>query len=227
MPKIKKSIVDSLKPPSDGAQSFLWDDELRGFGVRVSGTVANPICAYIVQARVGKAGKQFRTTIGRHGIYTPETARLEARRLLNQFAHGISPKHDKAVQTVETITLTELLDRYKQAKTLRPSTISLYEGALRRCFSDWAHLPIITISKDMVADRHKEISNRNGPRGKGEAHANQAMRILRSLFNYAGVLFEDANGNSGVSNPVRRLSQAKLWNKNRRRDQIERLVPSR
>jgi integrase len=222
VPKIKKSIVEASKPPADGTQIFLWDDELRGFGVRVSGTIANPVRAYIVQARVGKAGKQLRTTIGRHGIYTPETARAEAKKILGQFAQGIDPKPGKDKETAETITLAELLDKYKKAKTLRPSTISLYDGALRRCFNDWAQLPIVEISKDMVAERHKEISNRNGPRGKGEAHANQAMRILRSLFNYAGVLYEDSNGNPVVSNPVRRLSQAKLWNKNRRR---QRFIP--
>jgi hypothetical protein len=66
----------------------------------------------------------------------------------------------------------------------------------------------------MVAELHIRLSNANGPRGKGEAHANQAMRILRTLFNFAMLEYKEAQKQPVIlSNPVRTLKARRLWNK--------------
>lgn len=69
--KITKSAVDKLEPGS-----LLWDTRLVGFGVRRQ--LRHP--HYVVRYRF--SGKQKLVTIGRHGAWTPETARREPQRLL-------------------------------------------------------------------------------------------------------------------------------------------------
>jgi len=216
--KLIKSVVDKIKPATSGKAEFYFDDELKGFGLRVSGEVKS----YIVQSRAN--GKKVRVTIGRHGVFTAEQARIEAKKLLGKMAHGVDPQAEKASERIKATTLGQLLEPYIKARKLRPSTIEVYEGALNRCFADWLDKPITEITKDMVQQRHMEISNRNSLRGKGEAHANQAMRVLQSLLNYASSVYEDSHGKPLLTeNPVKRLSQAKLWNRlNRRTDFIQR-----
>lgn len=91
--KITKRAVDALA--SDGGTVFLWDDELRGFGVRVT---ANGAKSYIYQYRLGgREAQKKRATIGRHGSpWTPATAREEAQRLALMAGKGIDPAdHDR------------------------------------------------------------------------------------------------------------------------------------
>lgn len=35
MAKLTKRALEAMKPPEKGRQAFLWDSELRGFGVRM------------------------------------------------------------------------------------------------------------------------------------------------------------------------------------------------
>jgi integrase len=91
-----KSSVDSLAPV--GGEAFLWDTEVRGFGVKATASGAK---SYLIQYRIGGRGaKARRLTIGRHGSpWTPDTARSEAKRLLIQVAQGIDvaeAKREKA-----------------------------------------------------------------------------------------------------------------------------------
>ena len=62
---------------------------------------------------------------------------------------------------------------------------------------DWLHRPIAQISKDAVAARHRRLGERS------HARANNAMRVLRALFNFARGQYEDAEGRSlFLENPV-------------------------
>ena len=90
MEKISKRTVDALKPSKVGVkvlENFLWDSELRGFGVRVSPA---GLKSFIVQYRTPE-GRHRRTVIGRYGIMTPEQARQAAWDILSAVAKGIDP----------------------------------------------------------------------------------------------------------------------------------------
>ena len=65
MPKLTKKRVESIKPTD--RDSFQWDDELRGFGVRVKASGAR---SYVIQYR-NRHGRSRRLTIGAHGRLTP------------------------------------------------------------------------------------------------------------------------------------------------------------
>jgi integrase len=106
--KITKRVVDATVPTS-GRELFIWDAELRGFGLRVLPTGAK---SYILQYRTGGRGSQARRrVIGRHGVLTAEEARSRARRLLAEIADGADPAGQRDAGR-EAITITELADLY-------------------------------------------------------------------------------------------------------------------
>ena len=84
--RINKTSVDALSATT--GELFLWDEDLRGFGVKAKPSGSK---SYIVQYRLGGRGaKVKRYTIGRHGSpWTADTARTEAKRLLIEVGQGI------------------------------------------------------------------------------------------------------------------------------------------
>jgi Arm DNA-binding domain len=74
--RITKRLVDSLK--STGDDSFVWDDTLIGFGVRVQPT---GVKSYVVKYRAGsgRGAPTRRVTLGKVGILTPDEARALGR----------------------------------------------------------------------------------------------------------------------------------------------------
>ena len=105
--KISKRGVDAMKP---GARdSYLWDGELHGFGVKCTPAGKK---VYLVQYRVGgRRGRTRRVTIGSHGVVTPDKAREEAKRLLGVVAAGGDPAEERT-QARKAITVSELCDLY-------------------------------------------------------------------------------------------------------------------
>ena len=109
---------------ADAKDLFLWDDEVRGFGLRVkpSGTKT-----YFIQYR----NKQRRTrkfAIGQHGALAPDEARKIARQLLADVARGADPSAErKAIRDAETVA--KFLDRFETdhiAKNLAASTAKVW-----------------------------------------------------------------------------------------------------
>lgn len=86
--KITKETVSRLRAGSTPA--FLWDDELKGFGVRAS---ASGLKTYIFQYRMGgREAKTKRYTIGHDcSPWTAATARMEAVRMLTLVRQRIDP----------------------------------------------------------------------------------------------------------------------------------------
>lgn len=141
--------------------------------------------------------------------------------------------------------LNDYLARYNDR--LRTKTKDVYRTAVERCFGDgafrnkdgslkkkkngeiirgpiwqsWLDIPMADIDENMVADRQLAISSASGPRGKGEAAANQAMRVLRTLFNFAMETYKDSDKTAVItSNPVLTLKARRLWNKNVAREDV-------
>ena len=84
--RVNKTSVDGLSAVN--GETFLWDDDLRGFGVKATVGGAK---SYVIQYRIGGRGaKVKRYTIGRHGSpWTADTARTEATRLFIEVGQGI------------------------------------------------------------------------------------------------------------------------------------------
>jgi integrase len=100
MPKLTKRVVDSIDPDPDGREVFVWDDALRGFGVRMmpSGTAS-----YLVQYRTAE-GRTRRLRIGKVGTLTPDQAREIACDKLVAAAKGADPSAERhAARTAMTV----------------------------------------------------------------------------------------------------------------------------
>lgn len=88
--KVSKRTVDAMEAPAEGKRTWLWDDQVRGFGVVMS---ASGRKVYVVQYRVGgKSNTAKRLTIGTHGSpWTPDAARERALEMLRVVETGIDP----------------------------------------------------------------------------------------------------------------------------------------
>ena len=143
-----------------------------------------------------------------------EEARAKAREHLNKMASGIDPDAEKKIQKQATITLREVLDVYLATKQLKPSTVNVYRRQCANAFPAWMDKPVTAITRDMVEDRHREMSNgtrRNGHSGR--AYANGCFTTLQALLNFAAEKYT-INGQPLIAvNPVSRLTKARLWHR--------------
>lgn len=199
--KLTKSTVESASLPEKG-QSFLWDDDLKGFGLRLTPTART----YIVQARVNGATR--RVTIGRHGILTVQEARREAIAVLSRMTKGMDPATEKKRLKAESVSLAQVVEQYlKDRSHLKASTRTDIQKHIEGIFADWKDKPVSKLTRDMVLRRFRERSE------TGPAQTNQAFRYLRSWLNYAAGTFRDDTDEPLLPhNPVKVLSEAKIWN---------------
>ena len=105
MPRITKRVVEGLR--AEAGDVFAWDDELKGFGVRVK---ASGTRSYLVQYR-NAHGRSRRLTIGTHGRLTAEEARKRARATLADVDRGGDPAEAREAYR-KAPTMAELADRY-------------------------------------------------------------------------------------------------------------------
>jgi integrase len=203
--KLNKKNIDSIKPPATG-KKYYFDDTISGFGIVVwsSGTKT-----FVYQDRI--RGRKRRITIDRYGNITPAQARKRAQDLAGQIASGLDPVSEKHERAVEALTLSEAMKGYIENRHLKPGTVKDLEIAMQG-FKDWMKRPIVTITRDAVARRHKKLGE------KSEARANLAMRYLRAVLNYASEANAYPDGSPLLKdNPVTRLSATKSWYKVGRR----------
>lgn len=207
--KITKLVVDKLPLPSNSttgrtAQKRYYDEIMKGFGVRVT---SGGTKAFFVEKLA--QGKLRRITLGHYPGLTVEQARREGQKLLGKIAGGIDPVAEKKEAKAKIITLKEVFADYLKArKTLKPNTLHDYQRIMQEAFADWQNKPLLGINKDMVAKRHAQLGERSA------ARANLAMRFLRAIFNFAAGEYENAKGQSFITeNPVKRLSQTRAWYK--------------
>ena len=206
--RITKTYVDRqpLPQPVQGkpSQTFHRDTSIPGFGLRVTSGGAK---SFIVEKRI--KGRVKRITIGRYGNLTVEQARREAMQLLGQVASGKDPIAEKQVTLVQSVSLQyAFADYLNTRKDLKQSTIGDYTRSINTGFKDWLTKPLNDITKDMVEIRHAELGK------KSPARANNAMRVLRAIFNHTISKFEDLEGDNVLRiNPVNRLSQNRAWYK--------------
>lgn len=205
--RLTKSTVERVPPPAAG-QAFYRDDLLPGFALRVT---AGGVRSFVVEKRVG--GKVRRQTLGRFGVLTVEQARRAAQRFLGQVATGRDPIAERREATARGVTLGEVFKAYLATRRgLKPATVHDYQRLMREAFADWTTRPMAELTRDAVATRHARLGERS------EARANNAMRVLRALFNFAAAQYEDGSGRTLFpENPVSRLTHTRAWYRVERR----------
>lgn len=229
MAKLTKRIVDAAE--SRSSDYFIWDEELRGFGLRVFKTGKR---SYLVQYRT--AGRTRRYTMGLHGPWTPETARKRARSLLGQIAQGENPAEQRRLDA-KAVTIKELCTQYlkdadnglvlgKGRRPKKASTIIIDKSRVHRHIipllgtrrvKDITSSDINRFIRDVVSGKTK-ADVKTKARGRaivrgGAGTAARAVGLLGGILTYAieqGII--ERNPVHGVRKPAdlvktRRLSE--------------------
>lgn len=195
--KITKRAVDAAK--AGERDQFLWDDEVRGFGLKVTPAGGK---VYVFQYRLARPGEAERTaaarwTIGRHGKLTPDEARKEAKRLAALVEQGTDPREleaDKLAAKDEAARLakekarleTELafermadlwLSHYETEKGRRPASVRL------------AKLVVTNYLKPTLRSKPMPNIERANLQSIIDAIPVKQKGMRRAVFAYASVLF--------------------------------------
>jgi integrase len=217
MPRITKRIVDALHsdpskvtaPDRSGktrvADQYLWDDELTGFGVKVTPAGRK---VFLIQYRIGGAkGRTRRVTLGHLGPVTCDEARTRAKELLGITKQGKDPAEEKDKARAE-LTFGEVITRFEsehvEAKT-KPGTAGEYKRVLRLYVPDkLRYRKIGDITEADVAKLHHHVGRdrelADGAVAVGRPYqANRLLAVLSKLFNWA----EQVKLRPSGSNPCR------------------------
>jgi integrase len=183
MPAITKRTVDDARPSEK--DSFLWDSELRGFGLKVTPAGSK---VYVLQYRFGhgRGSPTRRVTIGKHGSpWTPALARKEAMRLLGQAAAGADPAGDKRAarqaqkapkNTVRAVS-ADWLKRDQASNRRLPEVERILARDVLPALGD---MPITELRKRDVI----ELIDRIADRGSG-IMANRTLAIVKRMLTWA------------------------------------------
>jgi len=218
MPKLKltKSGVEKLpyylpspQQPKKNQELF-WDTELVGFGLRVTGTSKT----YIVEKRVNR--RTVRARIGRHNQIPTDKARKIAQKLIYEMTDGKDVNARKQAIQGESITLQQAFDEFLEKRDLKERTVWDYQRAMDISFKIWKRKRIIDVTREMVSRHYTKLGDQIG-----KAQANQSMRFLRSLINFAAGQYENGDGKPLIKdNPVSIITQTKTWYRVERRQTI-------
>ena len=202
MGKLTKRAIDSMAIPDQG-QSFLWDDELRGFGVRA---IPSGLKAFVLQYR-NVEGRSRRIVLGRYGVLTVEQARSQARIKLGAVAGGGDPAEERA-QSRAAITIREVCNWYlenadagiilgRKHRPIKASTLAMDRSRIETHIKPLLGnrqvraLRVSDIEKmqmDIVAGKTAKARDGNRRGGKasgGPGVAGRAVSTLQSLLAHA------------------------------------------
>jgi len=172
---LTKRVIDTTQPRQH--EFILWDDKVRGFGLRVhpSGTKT-----FILKKRTA-AGRQVKVTIGRFGELTVDKARDRATELTTDLIKGKDPAQAKRemrsnprFDTFARRYIAEHCEVQNKPTTLRDNKSAISNILIPK----YGARPITEITHDDV------IKLRNGLR-KTPYRANRCIALLRHMMNWA------------------------------------------
>lgn len=205
---LTKRNIDSKKhiPPVESGQVDYFDEDLKGLMLRV-GKLSKVFYVQVnVKDPVTGKFKTVKEKIGAYGEYTPEQARAKAPDIIKRVREG------KPVSEAPP-TLEMMFDRYLIDQRLSAGTETQYKGYIPRFFESWLDLPLNLLEKalspEVVIDKFHQIRVNNGP-----SAANNSFKCLQAIIHYAEILYPHFVGR----NPVRVLSNAKMWVRLEERD---------
>lgn len=192
--EISKRTVEALQP-DPSKDTFWWDDEIPGFGVRVArgGTKS-----YVIQYRNAE-GQTRRLTLGRHGVLTAKEAKDIARQHLAGVAAGKDPAREKSVAR-EAPTFAEFAKRYLSdyaRPRKKPRSVMEDERILETVL-----LPELG-SRKVFAITRKDVEKIHRKMADTPIYANRALALLSKMFNLAEAWEE----RPPYSNPCRHVDR--------------------
>jgi integrase len=190
MAKITKRSAGAAQA-RDGGERVLWDDQLRGFGLRVQASGAK---SWVLKYR--HDGRQRKLTLGSFPSLTPEVARQLARKRLGEIANGRDPAAERAEKR-RARTVAELAERFLAEHVEAHCKSSQQRNA--RAHLERLVFPVLGAVKVRSVTR-EDVKRLHRKHRKTPVLANRMLTTLSRLFTWAeevGALPE------GSPNPVR------------------------
>jgi integrase len=189
--KITKRTVEGLKAPKTG-EAWLWDSDLRGFGVRARGARRTYLLRYPAP---GRPQASRWVTIGHHGApwrpdpatgngreLTAELARDEALRLLGVLAGGGDPAQARdnvrGIPTLQVFGDTRYMPDHSDAKNAEKTARNN-----RRRLKDHIYPLLGKERLDRVTAAH--VTRLHNSLKATPFEANRCLSLLSSMFNRA------------------------------------------
>jgi integrase len=177
--RISLTLIRNLK--STGREYTVWDQDLKGFGIRVRKSGAK---AYIVVYRsgAGRGAPVRRFTISSVGKISPEGARERAKQILGLVAQGKDPAADKTVER-KTVTVSELADRFMTDHVVpkrKLGTAAFYRDILHRIVK-----PQLGPTKADKLTR-LQIGRLHAGLADTPFQANRVLAVVGSMYSYGG-----------------------------------------
>jgi integrase len=171
--KISKQLVDRLP-----AGSLVWDTSLVGFGVRRQ--LRHP--HYVLRYRVN--GKQKLVTIGRHGAWTPESARRKAQELLGIVATGVDPARPKKTDG-DGDNFAAIAERFlaHQCRRLKPRSMEEVSRYLRKSAHSLHSVPFAGIDRRAIAEALAQVERQCGPVARNRFRSNLSAMFAWAIAN--------------------------------------------
>ena len=228
MVKLTKRVVDTAV--AESKDYVLWDDERPGFGLRIFPTGKR---SYLIQYRAD--GRSRRYTIGLHGVWTPESARREAKAQLGRVAQGDDPAEERA-ELNKAISMKELCELYmndlrnglilgKGGRPKKQSTVDIDLGRIERHVipllgsrrvKDVTKAILTKVMRDIMAGKTRAFIKTNKLRGRanvrgGPGTASRTLGLIGGILTYAvdlGVI--DSNPAHGIKRPKDNVRSRRL-----------------
>ena len=174
MPKLTKRTVEAAEIKA--SEYFLWDDEVRGFGLRV---LPSKRKSYVVQYRAGRRPR--RISLGPSTVLTCEQARTRAITIIAAVRNGEDPASKRDADR-EALTVAELADRFDQehiSVRLKESTAKGYRRMIERVvLPALGRHRVAEVTRADIAKLHHDM--RHIP-----YDANRCLEIVSKMFNLA------------------------------------------
>lgn len=174
--RITKRAVDALTCPPRRDRTFLWDEDLSGFGV-----AAMPSGKKVYVAQFRQHGRSRRMKLGEHGRITPDEARSKAKEVLGAVEGGKDPIEERrAKRSVRTFNeVAEDYLRLHVAAKRKSRTHDAYRSLLDLHISpSIGARSLINIGKPDVARLHAGLAHR-------PATANRCVAVVAAIWNWA------------------------------------------
>ena len=201
MPKLTKRYMDSKKIGEK--ETVLWDDELKGFGLRVKPSGRK---TFVIQYR-NPQGRSRRMTLGTYGKMTIDEARKIARERFVEVGRGLDPVEHKA-QISKAPIMSELTKRYLASHAIpnkKPRSIDDDRKLIDRFINPMlGHRKVADVTRKDIADIHHQLH-------KTPVQANHLRALLSKMFNLAELWGLRPDG----SNPTRHVQRYKEKPRNR------------
>jgi len=183
MQKLTKQAIDDLTVDV-GAETFLWDPSLLGFGVRARASGAKTYI-YSYRPQGGRSASKRRYSIGRVESITLEQARKLAQQLAGHLASGVDPMRVQAEvraekerdrTTVQTLSV-DFIDKYARP---RNRTWRETERILNRyVLPHVGDVAVLRLSRREVSELLDTVDHENGP-----VMADRTLAALRKMLNW-------------------------------------------